>query len=576
MSLKQNNFRRIIVQEEIKNPISFRYKRKNNNINNSEKNRIPIYNNPFYIKTDINQSKNTNFLIPNENNNIGIKHNHNFSNNIDFLNKNDSQKNIYVKKNMHISPQRCNSDRELNNNFFHPKLSNYHKIFSDGRNIIKNNNYNRIKIYNDKNNSENIININLIKGKNNFIEKNKINHIYMNKNKKNISLGGKFSLSNISLSNKTEENVNSINLTERNSIQRKNNFFCHYSYNNDFNYNKNQITLRENEANTKKTITKKRINYLPRVIKSSIEEYNESYIIKIQSVIRGYLLNKRLDRILRYYINFKDANEIIKRFYKRKIFKVIKLFKHLKRYQHQNIYYSKKRNYSQNKLNNIKNKDNKNMIFKINELINEKNEQQINYKDLKGFMLNYKQLMIEKTEMLKEISKLRNTINKLQNIQEKNIINKNEKNFYLIQKQKSLKFLNQNNINANNIELVKKSKDNINSIQNSKTKLRISKLKYLLKNKENKTKIYLYKYFHKFYYLGLISNINKIENSKPKISVINRRYNVYNNYENVNNFAPHISIKTLSDNSSVFNDGKGRNISILTGLNFTDEDNKRK
>ena len=505
-----------------------------------------------------------------------MKHNHNFSNNIDFLNKNESQKNIYVKKNMYISPQRCNSDRELNNNFFHPKLSNYHKIFSDGRNIIKNNNYNRIIIYNDKNNSENIININLIKGKNSFIEKNKINHIYMNKNKKNISLGGKFSLSNISLSNKTEENVNSINLTERNSIQRKNNFFCHYSYNNDFNYNKNQITPRENEANAKKTITKKRINYLPRVIKSSIEEYNESYIIKIQSVIRGYLLNKRLDRILRYYINFKDANEIIKRFYKRKIFKFIKLFKHLKRYQHQNIYYSKKRYYSQNKLNNIKNKDNKNMISKINELINEKNEQQINYKDLKDFMLNYKQLMIEKTEMLKEISKLRNTINKLQNIQEKNIINKIEKNFYLIQKQKSLKFVNQNDINANNIELVKKSKDNINSIQNSKYKLRISKLKYLLKNKENKTKIYLYKYFHKFYYLGLINNISKAENNKPKISVINRRYNVYNNYENVNNFAPHISIKTLSDNSSVFNDGKGRNISILTGLNFTDEDNKRK
>ena len=44
MSLKQNNFRRIIVQEEIKNPISFRYKRKNNNINNSDKNKNPINN----------------------------------------------------------------------------------------------------------------------------------------------------------------------------------------------------------------------------------------------------------------------------------------------------------------------------------------------------------------------------------------------------------------------------------------------------------------------------------------------------------------------------------------------------
>ena len=186
MSLKQNNFRRIIVQEEIKNPISFRYKRKNNNINNSDKNTNPINNKPFYIKTDLNQIENINFLISNENNNIGIAHKHNFSYNIDFLNKNDSQKNIYVKKNMHISPQRCNSDRVLNNNFFHPKSSNYHQIFSFSRNNIKNKNFNRIKIFNDKNNNENLININLIKGKNNFIENKKINHIYINKNKKNI------------------------------------------------------------------------------------------------------------------------------------------------------------------------------------------------------------------------------------------------------------------------------------------------------------------------------------------------------------------------------------------------------
>ena len=593
MSLKQNNFRRIIVQEEIKNPISFRYKRKNKNINNSDKNTNPINNKPFYIKTDLNQIENTNFLISNENNNIGIAHKHNFSYNIDFLNKNDSQKNIYVKKNMHISPQRCNSDRILNNNFFHPKSSNYHQIFSFSRNNIKNKNFNRIKIFNDKNNNENLININLIKGKNNFIENKKINHIYINKNKKNISIGGKYSLSNLSLNNKTEENSTNMNLTERNSIQRKNNFFCHYSYNYDYK-NKNQITPPEKESNTKKTITKKRVNYLPRVIKSPIKEYNEFYIIKIQSVIRGYLLNKRLDRILRHYINFKEANEIMKRFYKRKIFKIIKAFKKVKRYQHQNIYYCKKRNYSQNKMTNIKIKENKNIQFKINELINEKNEQQINFKDLKDFMINYKQLINEKAEMLQEINKLRKTINKLQNIQEQKIINKNEKILYLIQKQKSLKFINTKNIIINNNEnnktkeskkilnvkdfltLAKESKDNNDLIQNDKNKLRLNKLIYLFKNKENKTKIYLSKYFYRFYYLGLINNISKAENNKPKISVINRRYNVYNNYENINNFAPHISIKTLSDNSSVFNDGKGRNISILTGLNFTDEDNKRK
>ena len=105
-------------------------------------------------------------------------------------------------------------------------------------------------------------------------------------------------------------------------------------------------------------------------------------------------------------------------------------------------------------------------------------------------------------------------------------------------------------------------------------------MKYLFKNKENKAKTYLNKYFYRFYYLGLINNINKAENNKPKISVINRRYNVYNNYENINNFAPHISIKTLSDNSSVFTERRGQNIDLdnrnLYSNNLLEEDYKRK
>ena len=106
--------------------------------------------------------------------------------------------------------------------------------------------------------------------------------------------------------------------------------------------------------------------------------------------------------------------------------------------------------------------------------------------------------------------------------------------------------------------------------------LKISKMKYLFKIKENKVKIILCKYFYKFYYLSLIRKVNKIENQKYKINVINRRYNIFNNYENQNNIEPHISIKTLSDNSSVFNDGKGRNLSIITGYNIIEEDNKKK
>ena len=39
---------------------------------------------------------------------------------------------------------------------------------------------------------------------------------------------------------------------------------------------------------------------------------------------------------------------------------------------------------------------------------------------------------------------------------------------------------------------------------------------------------------------------------------------------------PYISIKTLSDNSSVFNDAKGKNLTIITSFNTNEEDNKRK
>ena len=100
-------------------------------------------------------------------------------------------------------------------------------------------------------------------------------------------------------------------------------------------------------------------------------------------------------------------------------------------------------------------------------------------------------------------------------------------------------------------------------------------MKYLIKIKENKTQNILYKYFLKFHYYSLSNSVNNIENNKPKINVINRRYNNIDNNQN-NNLLPYISIKTLSDNSSVFNDAKGKNLAIITSFNTNDEDNKRK
>ena len=234
-------------------------------------------------------------------------------------------------------------------------------------------------------------------------------------------------------------------------------------------------------------------------------------------------------------------------------------------------------------MNNVKDNDNNQFQIKINELINEKKELQTNYKNLKEFMNKFNQLIAEKAEMIQEINKLNKTISSLQKINEQNKI-KNNKAKYIIQKQNNLNIINKADKNKENktnqvlntFLYLNNAKDTEKQILNYKNKLKQYKMKSLIKNKESKIKNILNKYFYKFYYLGLINSINKIENNKPKINVINRRYNVYNNIENHNNIMPHISIKTLSDNSSVFNDAKGKNLSIITGYNIIDEDNKRK
>ena len=563
MSKKEKISDRIISKEETKKSISHRYNKNNNNNINSEKRRIPLYNNPLYIKTEINQSENLNYLTQNFNKNIDLAYN-----------QNNSKKNIYYKKNNFISPQRTNSERVLNNQFI-SNLSNTQQAFSTSRNNIKYKNYNRVNdFYNNNQKTTN----------NNFIKNYTINQTYTNKNKnkKNIT-HGKYSLSNKSFNNREDKILKSMNLSERNSIPRKSNYSYHYLTNNEANKNKNiQTKYQEKQyINTNRAIIKKRVNYLPKVKKKIYEEYNEFYIIKLQSVIRGYLLNKRLDKILRFYINIKEANEIIKRFLKRKIFRMIFIFRKKKRYQHQNFFYCKKRNYS--KMNNVKDNDNNQFQIKINELINEKKELQTNYKNLKEFMNKFNQLIAEKAEMIQEINKLNKTISSLQKINEQNKI-KNNKAKYIIQKQNNLNIINKADKNKENktnqvlntFLYLNNAKDTEKQILNYKNKLKQYKMKSLIKNKESKIKNILNKYFYKFYYLGLINSINKIENNKPKINVINRRYNVYNNIENHNNIMPHISIKTLSDNSSVFNDAKGKNLSIITGYNIIDEDNKRK
>jgi hypothetical protein len=93
--------------------------------------------------------------------------------------------------------------------------------------------------------------------------------------------------------NNIDQNINNnykMNLTGRNYLRRKSKYIYHYFTNN--NTNKNNTNNKENETSYIRKNFKKRINYLPKVkIKNSFDN-NEFYIVKIQSAIRGYLLNK--------------------------------------------------------------------------------------------------------------------------------------------------------------------------------------------------------------------------------------------------------------------------------------------
>jgi hypothetical protein len=542
----------------------------NNNYSHSEKIKIPLYNNLLYIETELNDNENEKYKYLTRNNEKYLTELTSYHNLLTqkYINdlKTKQPKNIYIKKNIIISPERSNSETDFKK-IFQTKLSNTQRSHNNIGNKIKKEIKKNMEPEEPKNN-QNIININLIKEKNNYIENNIINEIYINKNKNNISKKNNLSLTNSI--NRNEQKVKGMNLTERNSFQRRNNYIYHYFTNNES--FKNTTAYIKKEPNTQRNIIKKKVNNLPKVNKKKVNDYNETFIIKIQSVFRGYLLNKSLDKILRHYINIKAADKIIKNIYIKKIFELLKNIKQWKRYLHQNIYYNRNRNNSSNRSLN-KNKDylNKELQFKINELINEKNELQSNYKNLKEFMNHYKLLIIENTEMKKEIDNLKQKLNLLLGNERNHKINKNK-----IQKQKDIKIIGTQNIylnqNSNINEFFTLGKE-LNDNQKDINELTKYKLKYLIKNKEFKTKNLLHKYFYKLYYYDFFNPNIKSNKKNNNVCVINKRYN---NIENQNNMVTHISIKTLSDNSSVFNDGKWKNLSIINPLNMTDEENKRK
>lgn len=570
------------------------------------KRKVPLYRSPFYSPNKIDSNLNYSILFPKTRK---YKHYKNIystekaSSSLITSSRRESLYNfhnstfhsgIYIRKNRIASPKRCLSEKK-DKNVFKNKLGHSYLTLTPSKIgeeilIYKSNNNSR------SNKKHNIININLYNEKNNFIANNIINKIYINKNKnrnrKNYYINEK--KYNNSFNSSSTNNNESVNLTERKTIQRRSNYCLYYNRNN--NNLKNKRYIKHNKSKIK-------INELPKVQRISSKKYNESLIIKIQSVIRGYLLNKKLDKYLRQYIRIKEGIKFIELIYKRKI---LNLLKHIRKnknkrnnYCFRNIYYSNKRNNTPTNSNKDKNIE---LQSKINELINEKMELQNNYESLKEFIRKYKELEKENKEIKNENVKLKLKNNELLtkiNLNKQPLFNYNLNKYkrYSIAKQINIDIISPKRVDLIyrkynlNKEIKKDTKndfftlgmgndDEIEKEENNDA-LKIYKLKYLFIKKENNIKFILFKYFIKLYYNALYNqNILSIpigfSNYKTNMNIINKRYNQnYDSSNNLNNVFHYMSIKTLSDNSSVITERRSQNKqndSKLVASNFYMED----
>lgn len=585
------------------------------------KRKIPLYNNPFYSPGQINKRINYKILCPKDNKSkppMSTSHENSSSyvsssKRDDILNSQNVSIHpvVYIRKNTSNnagSPKRCLSQKSQNT-ILNNKMKNSHLTLTPNRienSIGKKNKNGKDKTINSDNfrvnrspkqtHNPNIININLYNEKNNYIENKIINNIYMNKNKIKKSREKEINKTSKDLMKYNEK----ITLTERVPMPRRCNYSFYYNshYNNirKKNINKNTYDCRNNskqneQANIGQKYPQKKINNLPKVQRKASQKYNESAIIKIQSVLRGYLLNKKLDKYLRHYLHISEGIKIIENIYKRKVILILKNSKINKRYYlSNNLFYSKRNSNSKN----ISNEKNIELQFKINELINEKKELKNNYENLKEIIRKYNELIKEKQEMQKEIDILKQKNNEL-SIQ----LNNTNKFFYNNNKKKTLKFIVQRQTDINiimpkRVDLIypkfnhkkfeskndyftlgTENKENEEAYQpNNIDSIRMNKIKYLIQKKDATNKFILLKYFIKFYFLGMSNIVNMnipIRSSRGNmIHLINRRYNnESSNFFSNNN----MSIKTLSDNSSFITDRKSQNFQQekLT----TDEDNKK-
>ncbi len=599
---------------------SFIFDKNNKNSPLCGKRKIPLYNNPFYSPGQINKRINYKILGP-KNNKSKLPTSTSQENSSSFVSstKRDdylSSQNVsihpvvYIRKNTNNkvgSPKRCLSQKSQNT-ILNNKMKNSHLTLTPNR--IENNFGKKYKNGKDKTiNSENyrtnkspkqahnpnIININLYNEKNNYIENNIINNIYMNKNKLKKSREKEINRTSNDLMKYNEK----ITLTERVPMPRRCNYSFYYNshYNNirNRNINKNTYDQRNNnkqseQANIGQKYPQKKLNNLPKVQRKPSAKYSESAIIKIQSVIRGYLLNKKLDKYLRHYLHISEGIKIIENIFKRKVILILKNMKINKRYYISNNSFYSKRNSNSKNINTEKNLE---LQFKINELINEKKELKNNYENLKEIIRKYNELIKEKQEMQREIDILKQKNNELsiQLNNSKNSLNSNKKKTlkFIVQRQTDIniivpkkvdliypKFNHKKFDNKNDyFTLGTEYKENEEANQaNNLESIKMNKIKYLIQKKDTTNKFILLKNFIKFYFLGLSNQIQMsipIRSSRGNVlNLINRRYNnESSNFFSNNN----MSIKTLSDNSSFITERKSQNLQQekLT----TDDDNKK-
>lgn len=569
------------------------------------KKKVPLYNNPFYSPNCIIKRVNYKILYPKNKTLKSPKTVYSCEYSSSFISStkrddivtspnNTINPRVYIKKNTFFGSPKSFLSEDTTNRLFQSQIRNSCLNLTpniiETYNEVDDNNLKETKLKNKNNNkhtnrNKNYININLYNKKNSYAENDAINKVYINKSKTRTSnkLIFKKKKTKGIINNNINENNGNNTMKERSSLSLP------------FYYSNINVIKKIDKNIDMKINPKTNIKCLSKIKKRKLKNYDESAIIKIQSVIRGYLLIKKLDNYLKHYMRINDGIKSLERSFKNKFFSILKKKKRINRNYNksQNKINVNRKVYFKTLDNNKSNAKNAMLKNKIIELINEKNELQSNYDNLKEFIKKYNDLIKDNQEKQIEINKLKlknnDLLAQLNNIKESfNKLNSKNNN-YIIQKENNISIIEpkrfdliypKNNINYENnfFTLGKENEEVFQSINNEYKKM--NKLKFLFHKQENNYKFNLFKNFLKFYYFGLYNQINIIPINYNRRSQLNA-YNKFN-FDNSNYLSKYMSIKTLSDNSSVLTDKKVQNIRVeknISNLNkniLEEEENEKK